>query len=257
MRTAYPNELMHYGVQGMKWGVRRYQNLDGTLTSEGKERYSSDSKKSTIETIAERGNLNRREAYVCQKIGKYMYDKAKKVEPKITKNVKEAVANAGGQMYGLSHRLKTAESIAAKVGADSKEKGINFYDSSLGINDVIRYTAILNTSDFVKQYSSIKSDLKKSGFNEVKCKNYFDLYDQGLVMHKSVQSVFKNKDGNKFELQFQTKQSQKAKDLKLPLYNEVRLSSVTPARKKEIEAKMRELAEAVQTPPGIEKIKSK
>lgn len=32
------NELYHYGVKGMKWGVRRYQNKDGTLTSAGKER---------------------------------------------------------------------------------------------------------------------------------------------------------------------------------------------------------------------------
>lgn len=32
--------LAHHGILGMKWGVRRYQNEDGTLTSAGKKRYS-------------------------------------------------------------------------------------------------------------------------------------------------------------------------------------------------------------------------
>ena len=32
--------LMHHGIKGMHWGVRRFQNKDGTLTAAGKERYS-------------------------------------------------------------------------------------------------------------------------------------------------------------------------------------------------------------------------
>lgn len=32
------DELLHYGVKGMKWGIRRYQNSDGTLTAAGKKK---------------------------------------------------------------------------------------------------------------------------------------------------------------------------------------------------------------------------
>lgn len=33
------SELYHHGIKGMRWGIRRYQNADGTLTPEGKRRY--------------------------------------------------------------------------------------------------------------------------------------------------------------------------------------------------------------------------
>ncbi len=36
-------ELYHHGIKGQKWGVRRYQNEDGTLTSAGKARYGKNS----------------------------------------------------------------------------------------------------------------------------------------------------------------------------------------------------------------------
>lgn len=38
-RVAYPNELYHHGVKGQRWGVRRYQRPDGTLTKAGEKRY--------------------------------------------------------------------------------------------------------------------------------------------------------------------------------------------------------------------------
>lgn len=37
----YNHELYHHGTKGMKWGVRRYQNPDGSLTAAGKRRYGT------------------------------------------------------------------------------------------------------------------------------------------------------------------------------------------------------------------------
>lgn len=39
---VYSDELYHHGVKGMKWGIRRYQNEDGTYTQKGIKRYALD-----------------------------------------------------------------------------------------------------------------------------------------------------------------------------------------------------------------------
>lgn len=41
-------ELCHHGVKGQKWGVRRYQNLDGSLTNAGKARRKKKSSKEEV-----------------------------------------------------------------------------------------------------------------------------------------------------------------------------------------------------------------
>lgn len=36
------DELIHYGIRGQKWGIRRFQNSDGSLTPEGRKRYAKE-----------------------------------------------------------------------------------------------------------------------------------------------------------------------------------------------------------------------
>lgn len=43
-------ELTHWGVKGMHWGVRRYQNKDGSLTPAGKKRYADDPDRQSVDT---------------------------------------------------------------------------------------------------------------------------------------------------------------------------------------------------------------
>ena len=46
-KVRQPPELMHYGIKGQKWGVRRFQYENGSYTTEGKERYGRGSKNSS------------------------------------------------------------------------------------------------------------------------------------------------------------------------------------------------------------------
>lgn len=92
----YSDELCHYGVLGMKWGVRRYQNKDGSLTPKGKKRYNSMSN---------------------DKLQKELY-----------KQVKEARA----QQYGSSNKWGVSNTIGkySKLAAEKYSNDYNRYTNT-------------------------------------------------------------------------------------------------------------------------------
>lgn len=54
-----PYELYHHGVKGQKWGIRRYQNPDGTLTEEGKRRYAREVSETLAKGLQSRSRSNK------------------------------------------------------------------------------------------------------------------------------------------------------------------------------------------------------
>ena len=53
------NELYHHGTKGQKWGIRRYQNSDGSLTDAGRKRYGSKEYQSINQGLQSASNASR------------------------------------------------------------------------------------------------------------------------------------------------------------------------------------------------------
>ena len=83
-------ELYHHGVKGMKWGVRRYQNLDGSLTPAGKKHQSEndEGQKKTAKVVE---TAKRGKRYVEKIDGK-----------KVTAIVSATAAVASGALWAAS-----------------------------------------------------------------------------------------------------------------------------------------------------------
>ena len=272
-REELYSELYHHGIKGQRWGVRRFQNPDGTLTPEGKIRYdfkrevdilgkkvrdpshkddySMKDIPADLEEVKKRGDLTTSEAKRCIDIANSVYERAKKAEPEITKDVLEY----GSLMNGLDHSLKERTSLAAKIGADAKSNGESFETAASNINDSIRYTMIGAADNLVDKYEGFVNYLSRKGYSVQGVKNYFQKYKEGKVKHKALNAVFHSPNGVNFEVQFHTIESLVARMQKVPLYNEARSKNISPERKQSIERAMTLLAEMVNDPQNIERIK--
>ena len=112
-------DLYHSGVKGMKWGVRRYTNPDGTLTESGKARYNQDGTRKRSKDMSDedlRKSSNRLQA-------EQNYDRLS--ETRGDKAAKKAVA-IGASMIGSfimsSGSVLVADAITNKSFKFAKEK---------------------------------------------------------------------------------------------------------------------------------------
>ena len=97
----YKNYLYHHGTKGMKWGRRRYQNEDGTLTEAGKKRYARDAHDKGYNKQDESGTY-----YKTNNKGKNREDLAVDADRYVTEDMQRSkrVAEDSAQ---LANRVKT------------------------------------------------------------------------------------------------------------------------------------------------------
>ena len=146
--------------------------------------------------------------------------------------------------------------MAGKISADAKEDGISIEQAASKIKDSVRYTAVFEDSGFVDGYNKVKAELEAKGYTETRCKNFFQMYEDGTSCQKAVQCVFTNKDGLFFELQFHTYSTQGAKEVNHPFYEEQRAATTKTNRKNALNDAMTKISSYSATPDGVLGIKA-
>lgn len=137
------NELMHWGIKGMKWGIRRYQNKDGSLTPAGRKRYAQEMAK-----LKEEEKIAKNKLRTQAKLNK-LEDKRKEVEalksgkplPKTTQNTsKPSVKDMSDDELRRVVNRMMLEQQYSKLRPEQVSTGKKFVDKVM--KDVVAPTAV-------------------------------------------------------------------------------------------------------------------
>lgn len=127
-------DLRHFGTKGMRWGERRFQNPDGSLTELGRQRYGIGGERSARGTKHDLNKLDREQTNAKARFD-YYDAKSKKSIAKAAKKLRKAEASGDEEKITKAHeRLNKAEnSKVTKNAADYKA----LYDRSKAMTDRI------------------------------------------------------------------------------------------------------------------------
>ena len=127
--------LQHHGVKGMKWGVRRYQNEDGTLTDQGKSRYGDTAKK--VATVAAGAAIAVGAAYMVKKrntqLVAEMTKRTRKVGEQAYNNHIKAKKLGLDRMESLGRNFDSLHSETRKQYVKDAVKNFDYSDSEFNI----------------------------------------------------------------------------------------------------------------------------
>lgn len=125
--------VVHFGVKGVKWGIRKYQNYDGTLTAAGRKRYGEETKvlEKELKSTRKEYRNTKKESNKAMKVYEKQALKNLKSDPDFfEKNVDKALSYYGAKRDGsfgksLIERYKKdpkefASDLAAQLHEDAK-----------------------------------------------------------------------------------------------------------------------------------------
>lgn len=177
-----------------------------------------------------------------------------KIEPEITKFLKDVSNSENSELFGLDYRIKTKESLIRKIISDSKEKAIPIKETTNQINDILRYTMINDYESFTYKYFKVIEKMKEKGYNIIRVKNTF----VDGVTYKGINTLVQTKSGDIFELQFHTPESIKVKEDDLhKIYEKQRLLNKNKDKKKwdSLTEEMIQISNTIPIPKNVERIK--